>query len=60
MKKFLFVIYTIFSPTIAFANQPKEWQLGFQEAASQSMRNKVLKKFALFEKLDEESKKEQS
>ena len=41
MKKFLFVIYTIFSPTIAFANQPKEWQLGFQEAASQSMRNIV-------------------
>ena len=41
MKKFLFVIYTIFSPTIALANQPKEWQLGFQEAASQSMRNIV-------------------
>ena len=41
MKKFLFLIYIIFSPTIVFANQPKEWQLGFQEAASQSMRNIV-------------------
>jgi len=27
-----------FYSTILFANQPKEWQLGFQEAASQSMR----------------------
>ena len=41
MKKFLFVIYSTLSSTIAFASQPKEWQLGFQEAASQSMRNIV-------------------
>ena len=41
MKKILFTILTITYSTSVFANQPKEWQLGFQEAASQSMREIV-------------------
>ena len=35
---FLIILPTIMSST-AFANQPKEWQLGFQDAASESMRD---------------------
>ena len=41
MKKFLYIFLAIFYSTNVFANQPKEWQLGFQNAASQSMREIV-------------------
>ena len=40
MKKFLYIILTYFGASSAFANQPKDWQLGFQEASS-SMREIV-------------------
>jgi len=35
MKKILFIILSYFVASNAYANQPKDWQLGFQEAASQ-------------------------
>jgi len=41
MKKILFIILSYFVASSAFANQPKDWQLGFQEAASSSMREIV-------------------
>ena len=41
MKKFIFTALTTIFATKAFANQPKEWQLGFQDAGSQSMRDIV-------------------
>ena len=41
MKKFLFIILSYLVASSAFANQPKYWQLGFQEAASSSMREIV-------------------
>ncbi|MDA8701937.1 cytochrome c oxidase subunit II [Candidatus Pelagibacter bacterium] len=41
MKKFLYIFLTIFYSSNALANQPKDWQLGFQNAASQSMREIV-------------------
>ena len=41
MKKFIFTALAIIFATSALANQPKEWQLGFQDAASQSMRDIV-------------------
>ena len=41
MKKILITLFTIFSSLEALANEPKNWQLGFQEAASQSMRDIV-------------------
>ena len=41
MKKILFIFTSLFITTQAFANQPKDWQLGFQEAASDSMRDIV-------------------
>ena len=41
MKKFLYIFLPIFYSTNVLANQPKEWQLGFQNAASQSMREIV-------------------
>ena len=41
MKKILITLFTILSSVEAFANEPKNWQLGFQEAASQSMRDIV-------------------
>ena len=41
MKKILFFIINIFATQAAFANQPNEWQLGFQNAASESMREIV-------------------
>ena len=41
MKKFLFVILLTIYPTNLIANQPKEWQLGFQDAASETMRDIV-------------------
>ena len=39
MKKILLTLTTFFISFEAMANQPKEWQLGFQEAASESMRD---------------------
>ena len=41
MKKFLFIFLTFFVSSNVFANQPKDWQLGFQEAASSTMRDIV-------------------
>ena len=41
MKKILFIFTTLFISQEAFANQPKDWQLGFQEAASETMRDIV-------------------
>ncbi len=41
MKTILFTIISTIYTTSLFANQPKEWQLGFQDAASQSMRDIV-------------------
>jgi len=41
MKKILYIILSYFFALGAFANQPKDWQLGFQEAASSSMREIV-------------------
>ena len=41
MKKILFIILSYFVASSAFANQPKDWQLGFQDAASQTMRDIV-------------------
>ena len=40
MKK-IFYILGVFLPQTAFANQPVDWQLGFQKAASESMRDIV-------------------
>ena len=41
MKKFLFIFSSFFISQNAFANQPVDWQLGFQKAASESMREIV-------------------
>jgi cytochrome c oxidase subunit 2 len=41
MKKFLYIFLTYFVSSNALANQPKDWQLGFQEAASSTMRDIV-------------------
>ena len=41
MKKILITLFAILSTVEALANEPKNWQLGFQEAASQSMRDIV-------------------
>ena len=41
MKKILFIFSGIFISQNAFANQPVDWQLGFQKAASESMRDIV-------------------
>ena len=42
MKKLYAIIALLFlQPTLVFANQPKNWQLGFQDAASQTMRDIV-------------------
>ena len=41
MKKFLYIFLTYFISSNALANQPKDWQLGFQEAASSTMRDIV-------------------
>ena len=37
MKKILFTVLAIILSTNAWANQPKNWQLGFQDSASQGM-----------------------
>ena len=39
MKKILLTLTTFLISFAAMANQPKDWQLGFQEAASESMRD---------------------
>ena len=41
MKKFLYIFLTFFITQRAFANQPVDWQLGFQKAASETMRDIV-------------------
>ena len=41
MKKFLYIFLTFLITTSAFANQPVDWQLGFQKAASETMRDIV-------------------
>ena len=41
MKKILYIFISFFFASTAFANQPKDWQLGFQEAASSTMRDIV-------------------
>jgi cytochrome c oxidase subunit 2 len=41
MKKILYIILSYFVASSAFANQPKDWQFGFQEAASSTMRDIV-------------------
>ena len=37
MKKILFTVLATILPTQVWANQPKNWQLGFQDSASQGM-----------------------
>ena len=41
MNKFFLFLTTLFLGTEAFASQPKEWQLGFQNPASDGMRDIV-------------------
>ena len=41
MKKILYIFMTIFCSNNVLANQPKEWQLGFQNPASDGMRDIV-------------------
>ena len=41
MKKYFLTFTALFSATEVLANQPKNWQLSFQDAASQSMREIV-------------------
>ena len=41
MKKILLIFSTLLIGQEVFANQPKDWQLGFQEAASETMRDIV-------------------
>ena len=41
MNKFLFIFSSLFISQNAFANQPVDWQLGFQNPASDGMRDIV-------------------
>ena len=41
MNKILFIFSSIFISQAAFADQPKDWQLGFQNPASGGMRDIV-------------------
>ena len=41
MRKLILNTVTLLLPTILFADQPKDWQLGFQKAASKSMEDIV-------------------
>ena len=41
MKKILYIILSLFTASNALANQPKDWQLGFQDPASDGMRDIV-------------------
>jgi cytochrome c oxidase subunit 2 len=42
MKKILFILLTTIYATGSLADQPKQWQLGFQDSASQSMTEIVI------------------
>ena len=42
MKKFLYIFLNFLIANEALANQPRDWQLGFQKAASESMRDIVV------------------
>jgi len=42
MNKFLLTILATIYSTSALADQPKQWQLGFQNPASESMRDIVV------------------
>ena len=41
MNKFLYIFLVLFTSSAALANQPKNWQLGFQDPASDGMRDIV-------------------
>jgi len=41
MKKIFYIFSGLFLTQEVFANQPVDWQLGFQKAASESMRDIV-------------------
>jgi cytochrome c oxidase subunit II len=41
MKKFLYIFLSAFIASSVLANQPKDWQLGFQDPASDGMRDIV-------------------
>ena len=41
MKKILYIFLSAFAASSALANQPKDWQLGFQDPASDGMRDIV-------------------
>ena len=41
MKKNLLIIFSFFLTLEVFADQPKDWQLGFQNPASDGMRDIV-------------------
>ena len=41
MKKILYIILSLFTASTVLANQPKDWQLGFQDPASDGMRDIV-------------------
>ena len=41
MKKILLIFTSLLTTTVAYANQPTDWQFGFQKAASESMRDIV-------------------
>ena len=41
MKKILYITLSLFTASSSFANQPREWQLGFQDPASDGMRDIV-------------------
>ena len=41
MNKFIYITLSLITASSAFANQPKEWQLGFQDPASDGMRDIV-------------------
>ena len=41
MKQFIFIFSSFFISQNVFDNQPVDWQLGFQKAASESMREIV-------------------
>ena len=41
MNYFLFIISAVLTTSHGLADQPKDWQLGFQNAASETMRDIV-------------------
>jgi cytochrome c oxidase subunit II len=41
MKRILYILLSIFTASSALADQPKDWQLGFQDPASDGMRDIV-------------------